>query len=138
MLGTSARPPHWYLPLGDLDILLKRGCDGEPGRVRTRDAGSLRLGLQVKFGRGGTERLILGPGGGGGKSLLHLVCVKPFPSEKGCVYDSSRAEMGWGGAPLSVLGSGAQGVHRASFWPSDPISSKMLATLRKLRHPFCP
>ena len=34
-------------------------------RVRTGGAGSLRLGLQVNFGRGDTERLILGPGEGG-------------------------------------------------------------------------
>lgn len=90
-------------------------------RVRTGGAGSLRLGLQVNFGRGDTERLILGPGGGGGKSLLHLVCVKSLPSEKGCVYGSNPAEMGRAGLHFSVLNSGAQGMHRASFWSSDLI-----------------
>lgn len=90
-------------------------------RVRTGGAGSLRLGLQVNFGRRDTECLILGPGGGGGKSLLHLVCVKSFPSEKGCVYGSNPAEMGREGLHFPVLGSGAQGMHRASFGSSDPI-----------------
>lgn len=84
-------------------------------RVRTGGAGSLRLGLQVNFGRGDTERLILGPGGGGGKSLLHLVCVKSFPSEKGCVYGSNPAEMGRAGLHFSVLNTGAQ-------LPSGPLT----------------
>ena len=79
--------------------------------------------LQVNFGRGDTECLILGPGGGGGKSLPHLVCVKPFPSEKGCVYGSNPAEMGREGRHFPLLGSAAPRMHEASFWSSDPVPS---------------
>lgn len=38
--------------------------------------------------------LILGLGGGGGKFLLYLVCVKFFFLEKGCVYSLNLVEMG--------------------------------------------
>lgn len=92
-------------------------------RVRTGGAGSLRLGCQGNFGRGDTESLILGAEGGGGMSLLHLVCVKPFPSEKGCVYGSNPAKMGREGPRFPILGSVAQGTQGSSFWSSDPIPS---------------
>lgn len=56
-------------------------------------------------------------------SLPHLVCVKPFPSEKGCVYGSNPAEMGREGRHFPLLGIGAPRMHKASFWSCDPILS---------------
>lgn len=73
-----------------------------------------------EFGRGDTKCLILGPGGGGGKSLPHLVCVKPFPSEKGRVYGSDPAELGRERRPFPLLGTGARRMHKASSWSCDP------------------
>lgn len=54
-------------------------------RVRTGGAGSLSLGLQMNFGRGDTECLILGPGGGGG-SPYHIWFVLSLPLQKRTVF----------------------------------------------------
>lgn len=98
-----------------------RTCEGE-----NRRCWLFKARPSSEFGRGDTECLILGPGGGGGKSLPHLVCVKPFPSEKGCVYGSNPAEMGIGGHHFALPGTGAPRMHKASFWSSDPIASSNL------------
>lgn len=90
-------------------------CEGE-----NRRCWLFKARPSSEFGRGDTECLILGPGGGGGKSLPHLVCVKPFPSEKGCVYGSNPAEMVREGRHFPLPGVGAPRMHKASFWSCDP------------------
>lgn len=89
----------------------------------------------MSSGREDIEGLILGPEGGGGKSLQHLVHVRPFPSEKGYVYGSYSADVGQEGRSFPLLGSDARECPKLPSVPPDPPQRDILVSL-KLKQTF--